>query len=1165
MPYDWRLSYAALERRDGYFSRLKSQIEALHRLNDGRKVVLLAHSMGSPVLHYFFNWLTAPAALGGAGTPGDWTARHIEAQVHLGGAHLGVPKAVSALLSGEMKDTAEMSAWLAGLRQRALLSNLELTGLFRGFHSVASMFPKGGDGVWGGDARTLARRPDDGDGVSLSAAETYAASSSLFDWPAPDATPLRVGSCVASYEQELLSKLSIIPSTNSNADSDSSVASRLRAGGRAVPGGEVTAAAVGAMTDAATVAKVVAGAAGAAVEAPSKAAKATAAAAAAAAGAAVGGAASAARAALAGVVNRNPSAIGDNNAVDDDGADGDEDCDDGDNDDIAGPQDAYMPSSLRHAAAAAAAAADASYRLRPRPNKATGDDSNDNDEPGFHPHARPAVARAASAPTLTRRCKRRGGGRMRQSAFGQLSRSAQSDYYVFLAMRELRRIAHLPTPGPCSLAAWATLEAVETALDEAAIARAESAAAHRVLVAAPHGLVSATQAGDGPDAAAAAADGAIAGVELAPDWASKRRRARFHRYARLMRAATAAMREGDEGDHGDGHDDEQGDAADGDSARLARRARSLSRGRGRPAGHSAAEREERFGESPAAQCSAIAVELLARLQEQERLDAAAAFASSDSAFSAAGGAGLSTADSAAAVSAPASSATGAAPAVGDGVEGWAASSRARLQSILEVTLPQAVLDSYFDQDVPLPAGARDVAAMIVFSDVHTLAEADAALDAEEANDQANTNKVNAANNSAANTSSNGINLAGSSAGAKAETEAATPDEVCQCPADASANASMADLAAAPVADAAVAAPAADAATAAAAEPAAADNGTSGSADVASKADNVATTAAAALARVHAAATTAASAATTAASAAATAAAAAAASALPDKLLQLMDREEGTVARALAAEARRTLVEKASRPLWAAVRPPLRSAAPATNSTDSAGGSNAARAQSVCQCVGAGVSASASAPATLREPVSGLKPPARAPFPFAGTGATVTSVAQELLPQVAPRFSRFLHSSYALTPLTPPRFNDTANSTSQASASSSASASATSDASTHADGVDLSFLMKPPADGSRSIFANQAAMYAQRAWSDPLLTPLPHAPDMRVYDIYGVGKPAERGYVYRLNPDPLERRFLPFLIDTRVSSNENWINRGVRLTDGDGTVPLVSLGYMVRLI
>ena len=56
--YDWRLSYMNFEKRDQYFTRLKSHIEIAVNIS-GKKVVLLSHSMGSQVLYYFFHWVEA--------------------------------------------------------------------------------------------------------------------------------------------------------------------------------------------------------------------------------------------------------------------------------------------------------------------------------------------------------------------------------------------------------------------------------------------------------------------------------------------------------------------------------------------------------------------------------------------------------------------------------------------------------------------------------------------------------------------------------------------------------------------------------------------------------------------------------------------------------------------------------------------------------------------------------------------------------------------------------------------------------------------------------------------------------------------------------------------------------------------------------------------------
>lgn len=54
--YDWRLTNYNLEVRDQYFSRLRSTIEFNLEVN-GKKTVLVSHSMGSQVALYFFKWV----------------------------------------------------------------------------------------------------------------------------------------------------------------------------------------------------------------------------------------------------------------------------------------------------------------------------------------------------------------------------------------------------------------------------------------------------------------------------------------------------------------------------------------------------------------------------------------------------------------------------------------------------------------------------------------------------------------------------------------------------------------------------------------------------------------------------------------------------------------------------------------------------------------------------------------------------------------------------------------------------------------------------------------------------------------------------------------------------------------------------------------------------
>lgn len=107
--YDWRLAYYNLEVRDNYLSRLKMRIELMHK-KTGKKVVLASHSMGGSLALFFLKWVEAePDAYGfGGGGGSDWVEKHIEAWANVAGTMLGVPKAMTAFMSGEMRDTVEL-------------------------------------------------------------------------------------------------------------------------------------------------------------------------------------------------------------------------------------------------------------------------------------------------------------------------------------------------------------------------------------------------------------------------------------------------------------------------------------------------------------------------------------------------------------------------------------------------------------------------------------------------------------------------------------------------------------------------------------------------------------------------------------------------------------------------------------------------------------------------------------------------------------------------------------------------------------------------------------------------------------------------------------------------------------------------------------------------
>lgn len=144
--YDWRLAYLDLEKRDKYFSKLKLQIETFHDLT-GEKSVVIGHSMGSQVVFYFLQWVEAEGPHYGNGGPG-WVDKHIGSFINVAGTLLGAPKAVPALISGEMKDTIDLNTFaMYGLEK--FFSRKERLDMLQTWGGIPSMLPKGGDLIWG--------------------------------------------------------------------------------------------------------------------------------------------------------------------------------------------------------------------------------------------------------------------------------------------------------------------------------------------------------------------------------------------------------------------------------------------------------------------------------------------------------------------------------------------------------------------------------------------------------------------------------------------------------------------------------------------------------------------------------------------------------------------------------------------------------------------------------------------------------------------------------------------------------------------------------------------------------------------------------------------------------------------------------------------------------
>jgi phospholipid:diacylglycerol acyltransferase len=125
-----------------------------------KKVVLVSHSMGSQVMFYFFHWV---ASHNGGGGGDDWVDKYIDSWINISGCMLGALKDLPAVLSGEMKDTAQLNAFAVyGLEK--FLSREERAEIFRAMPGMSSMLPMGGNAVWG----NMTWAPDDQPGQNVS-------------------------------------------------------------------------------------------------------------------------------------------------------------------------------------------------------------------------------------------------------------------------------------------------------------------------------------------------------------------------------------------------------------------------------------------------------------------------------------------------------------------------------------------------------------------------------------------------------------------------------------------------------------------------------------------------------------------------------------------------------------------------------------------------------------------------------------------------------------------------------------------------------------------------------------------------------------------------------------------------------------------------------------
>ncbi|PRP82393.1 hypothetical protein PROFUN_10169 [Planoprotostelium fungivorum] len=91
--YDWRIPPSKLETRDAKLTKMMHLIEALKQRNNGRRVVLVAHSMGNKLVHYFLQWLKRQRGQ-------EWIDAHIDSFFSVSAPWMGNCMSIRGMLSG---------------------------------------------------------------------------------------------------------------------------------------------------------------------------------------------------------------------------------------------------------------------------------------------------------------------------------------------------------------------------------------------------------------------------------------------------------------------------------------------------------------------------------------------------------------------------------------------------------------------------------------------------------------------------------------------------------------------------------------------------------------------------------------------------------------------------------------------------------------------------------------------------------------------------------------------------------------------------------------------------------------------------------------------------------------------------------------------------------
>mmetsp|Transcript_100989 Transcript_100989/g.324254 ORF Transcript_100989/g.324254 Transcript_100989/m.324254 type:complete len:806 (-) Transcript_100989:2-2419(-) len=90
-PYDWRFAPSILQRRDGFYDRMATKVEALNSRGTG--VVLLGHSMGNKTISYFLEYAKRSKGQ-------QWLDKNVYSWLAAGAPLLGAPQALRSTVQG---------------------------------------------------------------------------------------------------------------------------------------------------------------------------------------------------------------------------------------------------------------------------------------------------------------------------------------------------------------------------------------------------------------------------------------------------------------------------------------------------------------------------------------------------------------------------------------------------------------------------------------------------------------------------------------------------------------------------------------------------------------------------------------------------------------------------------------------------------------------------------------------------------------------------------------------------------------------------------------------------------------------------------------------------------------------------------------------------------